>query len=707
MPLDLLNPIIVEGGSPGFSADRGFEFKSPLLRLSGRTVVTRSNVCVAQSSSDLAAFIFPPTRVHSEPVALIDSPRLLLQILHALDQWALKNGDSKSFVLGARKTLISYVKLVEVGWINEYYRLEDWTQEFCESLRASFIAGGWWSVLKIEERINAEYLRPNSDANLLSNPQRMISTNLSLHRIRRNKEGRQWKLSHPAPARVTVTDFLSSANTFLGPLLSSGRPFLRTQAGMRNLRINRSSTLRPATLAEFMAKSLQFVLAVREPLTRVFEELGSNSGVLGARPSRPEEWEPILQSCQATESLNIAVGRRIRIFPERNCPDTIGLYTVWDAFVASSAYLLMFMNARRRDEVIHRKVGLFSGHGRTVEADLALHTMDFYIEKTARQRVTLFVNELSIRIFCWLDELAKISCRLIARPDSGSVEDGYSIFRVGDIRTGVLRNFGAHRVSTRTSTLAHLREAAPASVRPIEYRAMRRAYALLFYYRYSNATLASLSFQLVHFSEQRTHNYITNNRNSDLELRDSLAEEDPIIAAALGRDRVALGKEMAKVEIERTVEVVLDALAPGDIFVGGFAKLVKRFSARWMRDSDFSRLSAARRASAIAGSLRKRGHAPFPMSHGDCWRGSSQSGLKGRCQETADTRPRREKASPGVCNGCPFQTAQAQHTENLRVEESVLSRRLELMPKQSLQWESATRELATLRRVIEIRMCRE
>ncbi len=698
-------------------SDKLYNFNSPSIRLFGKDITISSGAINESTTFSLEKFVLPPTLVHPYATSIVDHPRLLHVLCATLDRHALDNKDSKSRPPHLRLLAHDIAKIIECGWIRGFTAVEDWSETTFWDIANQYSQGGWGAALNIKQRLSDYYKNKQHPELINSKTMRLISSNFD--KIRTNEFS--IKSKEVVTSLRTISDsrlkqFKNTAIAMAAAAELDWRPYGSGDSsdafGSFSTPGNRATNIAADELCDFLKKSVKFFDLTCDLIPKSLNELATWRR---KRPkdSNPEatEWEHAIQSCKSIKELESILGADIRVRSDGDL-NAIEYYSILEAFQLTCAYLVLFMNARRKDEVIHPKIGLLTDSLIVKSEELNIFVAYFYILKNLRCRIPFYVNNLTRDIFSSLSKIAHASntFRTVHTFDSEhSSTTAQSIFNVPDIRqTNNIRTVKPYRNNYKP-THENIAKWAPAILRPFETRSMRRAYSIISLYRYVNGSLAALSYQLVHPNMEQTRTYVTDAAGVDLNRTihamygGEMAEN---IFRELNNEQEKLGQEYSQVQHERLVELARAVIANDNMAMGGFAKILRRFSNILMYDTSYKQLDAERKAAFLARAVESKGYALHPHNHGDCWRGTSQSNLRGKCQEPGDITPNRAKASAETCNACPFQSSYAQHTINLERDFESLNTLVSMMPTASLGKASRIKELTSLGEVIKLRKVR-
>lgn len=321
--------------------------------------------------------------------------------------------------------------------------------------------------------------------------------------------------------------------------------------------------------------------------------------------------------------------------------------------VLNSCFLVIAaMNGRRKQEVIHRRYGLHYGCVQVISSDLGVYQCEFYIEKTYKDYLSFYVNESTFKAVTLLCRMRALAERHFG-PDATTDPTENTLFRCFLGRFGRLQRQSWHSFDLN---LPHVREFLGQALDAgnlVEVRAhmFRRFYAIIFFYRYEDATLQALSQQLCHLDLEMTRQYLVDSH--------AVAKKDRIpvefTASKLARDdhHQSLEKALAEVQEEKFAQTIQNILE-GKRCSGGFEKLVRRLHNKLAASAQFRGLSITAKTSAVSGLFRRRGFDVTPFPHGECMSGSSTKRTAAHCRSAETGQQDRANAKPATCMRCPY-----------------------------------------------------
>lgn len=641
---------------------------------------------------------------------LSDRPDLRISLVLALDASFLNSGRHKQIHSTASAQINTLLKTFEYGWINGLYSLSDWTQRDFSKLGMALREEGWYGALRIESRCS-EMLQD------LSKAQRA-----ALWTIRRYKSSNSISLSDSTVVllRSNIRHWeLFKARRYLASQMIDVIPELRDTAerdtkyaGMRRATtlsrdfraINqlatlntglqflpfphptklasklagdsgrRTKSLTPDVVAKLLTNAHWWLYKVGPILKSAYDEL------LEKKETLPISSEPRkhLSKLGRIQELGRLTGFQITSYSgSRNratrSANEISLSSLTSCVYCAAFISIALLNARRKDEIQHSRIGIRSKSYQVMDEKLKLFCCEFYIEKTKQEHVTFYVGEWTKDAISLLSELSEIARILDGDLNSQDIPNhkGYPIFRIPAVSRSLIHSmqwfdFGIRRF--RDPFLSHT--FGNASEIHISAHMFRRAYALLFHYRYENSTLQALSQQLGHLDLEMTSVYVTDTA-STIAAETGATLYTPITTKQLKTvemERYAISEELGKVGFEKLVEFVEYVLQGKNASSGGYGRFVQRFHKALRGQIHYDALDLTAKARVLSESLRRKGHTPLPMPHGTCMAGETTSRLRGHCYSDVRKDLVRASAGPAVCANCPYHLVTLQHLNNLKNE---------------------------------------
>lgn len=687
---DFRSEITPTHGTIFHSNEKKYESES-LVRLQDGILIIEAPTYHERVEIDVAKLTLPSNGLYPNGLPLLDRQPLLDVAIRVIRLRAAFLGETKSLPRFLKSVFLVTACIIQYGWANGLYDIQDWTEfHFKDALR-QYCGGGM-------AQLRQKHL--TSDGGCESIVPGLLADEAEIADGRPSVTSASSVVGEPKLAASSVSGFIYVCNLLADAAELSFQPFVnpRKLAAKLGRQAGNSENTSAAELYHLMRECYEFYLVMRDSLIEAFEAVAK---VAEKNPSISEiqvadELSKVPAFCRLDAELPSKFTNKFRT--TRDVLDT--LYILLQAFQICAFYLIGFMNARRPDEIVHKVVGVGVSNFRSIDDILRIYQVEFYLEKGARIRVPYFVNELTYEI---LRSLARIS---ESAPSWMNSEAPRSVFSAPDYRgqTRAVRHMRLHRSGAATSARW---EAATklcrALTRPHEPRSMRRGYAMLYQHRYIYSSIPALQQQLGHATVQETFGYFS---NSVLEPKAIAALYGPLNSEqkkSFATDISDLAKELRVVGEERLLELVMRVLERDPTVIGGFSKIIRRLHLTLMPQVSYAEMDTRRKAISIKGSLVERGHSLAAKFDGDCWRGTSRSNFRGRCQEHGDVNPRMDRAGVETCNACAYQSAFEAHTRNLEEDEANQRRAQSKAACGALSERKAQNDLASVRRVISLR----
>ncbi|MFQ6333987.1 hypothetical protein [Methylophilus sp. 3sh_L] len=260
--------------------------------------------------------------------------------------------------------------------------------------------------------------------------------------------------------------------------------------------------------------------------------------------------------------------------------DSLALRDLLMILMSACFVLMATMNARRRDEINHRKYGLHLGFATVVDKEMEIYTGNFYIEKTLKDYEKFYINKSTWKAAITLEaiqmEFDKVNVCL-GRPSFADMPEkerslfGYHRFSrlLGMHATRNWYVFEAYRrgAASKFAEFA-LGKGEQINIHPHMFR---RMYALVFMYQHEIPSLQALSQQLAHDSLASTQIYVNDpiSQNEAQRIVNTIATKDRDRATRFARHVHEIQKEMDIVRDEKLIEIMLSILN-GEPTSGGY-----------------------------------------------------------------------------------------------------------------------------------------
>lgn len=646
---------------------------------------------------DLAKAYLPSNRLHPSVTLLKDRPELARIVVAVVDTYVLRQQSAKSTATTAIIMAANIVRTLEYFWLNDIYDLKDATDRHWDDLLDKYVSGGWYLALELERRASlvdlkvlTHYRRRGrqheySCASFLE----AIGTNVATSQVQL-----EWKTGEEkgklvrvrgdeAPSESVIQQFVSHLNNLalLPKDLRASRllhvnPYLFAQStGAR--RKERTENFEPAKLAALLCEAYRWVAVYADPIVRLanrvytdlteyeMEEIDESRLFLVLAAPEAKELEELL-------GVPIATVRRMGDWSH-----SMGLLGLIRTLMASCFVLLGVFNGRRKDEIQSRAIGVYADGFECIDSELAIFQSYFYCEKSHHEYRQFYVNEISFKALQTLRALSEVTWRQVVR--NGGDDKSAEFRKLFCLPPNSVEQSPVWYEYSSDPGITLLTQRATGSAENVVPNAhmFRRAYAVVFYYRYENADLYALSQQLAHRDLEMTIHYVLEGPSRVLAHH----------AARLWGD----GGQSKKARAEKAVELAAEIKGYGKIklhddiagilsgqisVAGGFPRLVERFARKLMGRITYDDASLRSAARKVTDALLHRGHSVTPFAHGNCNAGAPRVGAKCYTNE----RLARELASPAVCGSCPYHQMKEVH---LRAVEDDLAKQREALDKRA------------------------
>ncbi|MET3384176.1 hypothetical protein [Variovorax paradoxus] len=697
------------------------------------------------------------------PIKLQERSDLFWTLVATIDAYLLRQRGSKSGHKRVRTIASNLIRLFEYAWLNGYYRLEQMPKEGWEKMFEKIAAGGWVHALDIDTRTTRLIPKIANDLEsyyyLSAAPEPTLGLKQALlDQLGTNIRGRELKrvraLIQQVNARPQLgTDSLVNAYT-VEPLVSptegalldvmdcinlltdcpqpwrltfTPAPYASAYAqrhGRREAR--RTPNFQPEHLALLLTHSydwviergpaiVSFVAAVAHAFQKT-RQIARRYDATGTRRlaqhNYVRQFKQTFESLEEKKAAERAIGRPIQALQRSNKRGVTNLFQVLNQLYFACFVIIASMNARRKDELIHRAIGLHLDGVSVVDDRLGIFQCEFYIEKSIRDYVPFFINDITREALEIMSRLAEITWswsaivnrefahpsnkrdrKLFVLPDfAETTKSGHFWFEFGRSPGKAIPEFFSEAFGEGVP---------PVHVTPHMFR---RAYGLIFHYRYENATLVALAQKYGHLNTGMTLHYLTDDAVTAVGQSAASLWSAParVVHRAHAEHVVEARREMAAAGREKLRAFVGDVVSGSKKFSGGFARLVTRFHRVLGAQLQYASLDQETQVRELGNTLLARGHMPHPYKHTTCMAG--QNHKLAACTAEGGVL-RRERSSPVVCSKCPYSATVIAHLSSLENDERHLTRLCSdesaVIKKQRLKT-----ELDGLRRVIQLHKAR-
>jgi hypothetical protein len=697
---------------------------------------------------DLCEFYLPPTPFSPNPIPLVDRPELVSILERAVAIYGARTSPEKSWHESIGNATRTLCKLFEYSWLNGLYSISDWTSSDFSDLSDLLAQGGWAKALRIPGRTKEWVERIGRDQLLSILPSTRGRDRWSLGEAFNQALGTNVRSRELLPAKAEILNYLAprssraekrsttsrtngldSTETPPSKPLKTGRSFesgmgesqLRQELGWINLigdifdnppiafvpypnaftlskelgrTTGRTDNLSPDHIAKILVDAKWWLdeiaphaLALSDLLAN--QLIKSSTGGMGSKAQLA-----VLRTSDAREAIEQALGVEITtVCGTKRAPHSTVNSVVGSVYTACFS-LLAFLNARRKDELIHRRYGLSKVALTPVNRAIGLFSCDFYIEKTYRTYTPFFIASLSVRAIETLDAFSDIARRIRENfsedgvgaepniPDREDILFEMPRFNEAGAPLGQPKwyTFDTEGVA-RDFLQRALGKDVIVRVAPHMYR---RGYALIFHYRYEIESIHALSHQLGHFDLTRVWRYVTDAADGATgpAARDYAKGGSPA-ERAREADLLAIERDIRAIGDERVRELVADVVKGTARANVGFQRLVLRFHQRLGRRLTYRELAAEEQAKVIADSLVARGHSSHPMPHVNCLAARGRRNRGAKCYSSKIGGISRQDAEPSLCGGCAYGSVRRGHVSSIELDLGRSRARLASMPDPS------------------------
>lgn len=672
---------------------------------------------------DLSDYELPATRLVKQ-CKLSGEPRLAIATILAIDQYLCHSAVAKSTHRTIATMVSTIAKCWEWGRLNGVYQPEDWTATHFRRLEKQLCEGRWPEALQAKSRV-IELLKNQPDPadialidsrfSIRRNMSVLLGTNMSAqelacsrHAIHKYVEKIQpksgWAKDTPtSKPRVTWLTQTFWAINLLGnvPSQYSFRltPFPEPVSRAKKLaRPNaRTPTLSVDQAIGLLVYSMKYCDEYSQTICELVNEVGRIASEIvkadlpseGSRRSALNlEWTRSEVRIRAEKLLKTDISPGYNSGPSQRT-----VHRLVEMLMSCCVVLIAGLNARRKDEIIHKTLGLNRNSIRPINEQLDIYEGTFYIEKTLKSFAPYFVNRATFDAYRALQSLerAQLAFEKILGNENHSDESlNHSMFwirrwapKTGKLKPRTWFNFtfdtnGAGRMLTAAALGQGIPLAGGGA------HVFRRFYAIIYFYRFEHGGLLALRFQLAHLNCEMTKQYVTSAMIDAVESRIPIHLRRPkeAVRTAMDAEWRELDNEVRKVGSEKLL-LAINTLLDGQTFSGGFPRLVERLHRKFLSDIDYSSMDKDRQAKRLHQRVTARGHALRPLAHADCAAGTTLA-RGAKCSNTKGSGPAPENASANVCSACPYSWTSAGHLDGLKLDLEILESDIGTAPPGSL-----------------------
>lgn len=714
---------------------------------------------------DIASLVLPAGPLNEKPIYIRDRDDFFFGVAASLDTYLLRTKPSKSEVTHIQSTARTLCKFFEYIWLNGFFRITDVPAALTETLLADLKEGGWNKALRttsrwakfIQERkdslpsLISESKRVAAKASLKSEALRQVGTNIGARELAaplgmvikaiddpilaesgddtkyfveeigsRSSVLRQW---------LTRINLLSDIPESIG-LKHVPYPNPHKVSGSGSLDQGTTDAIDPDTLAKLLVHSYKWILDYGDAIATMLETIvltyaqvpkemrrwrrGESRELQATQRSSRSNYHliEILKNSQDVRAFEELAGVKVAtVILKKERKNSTSLKAILNNLYTACFIVIAIMNARRHDEICHTRIGLHAGSLEHVDKDLKLAVCEFYVEKYVREYVPFWVNEITVTAIELLERIATVAwewdeldqrmrrgkkfardLKLFVAPSLIGGDSGRPVqYIFGGSIEGAARGFieqalGSGGVSIR----AHM---------------FRKAYGLVFHYRFEHPELLALMQKYQHADPLMTLGYVGDAPRTPLAKTAVARWSAPahVVQRAHKRHIAEASSIVTEVGREKLTATISQVLSNSRRYSGGFAVLVSNLHKRFSRIVSYRELDVSHQVKKLSELLNSHGHRPHPMKDVTCMAGSNQK--RASCVTTGKSNTPREMATPTICSGCPYSVIVTGHLTAME-REYVKLRSLSLESSGTLAANRLTTSANDLEKVIRLHKAR-
>jgi len=663
---------------------------------------------------DLSQYHLPESPLISA-CSLAEDRTLAIATVLAVDSHLLNAGANKDTHRSVANLVSTLAKLWEWGRLRGLYRPADWKESHFRALAKSLGKSRWTGGMQLDRRVQellwtrptaSLFVRFDSEASvsLREGLASLLHTNLSVQELGSVRKtlfeyaGVTDRLEPWVNRRPTVSwmvQTLRGINELVRVPKKFGFTFAPypdpyTRAKKLAVPNKRTRTMTVEQAVGLLVHSYDWVqnkanaaVAMVAEVGRIAQQLGTESLGHNLRARLADEmWRRSTVRIEAEATLGFPV-EMVKV-NENAHGDTASVAHVVEGLMSSAFVLIAGLNARRKDEICHRKLGLTRHSMRVINEELGVYQGDFYLMKTLQDYAPYFVNRTTYDAFVVLSKLEIVQQNVEAMllPASDIPDSSHSLFwrRTYSVTRGQLgdRIWYQFQMGRSGAGSRFLRDALGdgASMQGTSAHMFRRFYAIIYFYRFEHASLIHLRYQLAQLNLDCTQQYVSDAviGLATGRIPASIKKQPQEVRAAMQSDLRDLAEEIKAVGSEKLYESI-KGLVGGAPASGGFPALLLRLQRRLTAAVDYSRLDKDAQTKRLAAVVERRGHAIRPLPHGDCLAGRSAA-RSAKCAEGPGSGPAPENASADVCSRCSLHWVSEGHLQGQKMDLEMLDREI-------------------------------
>lgn len=703
----------------------------------------------------LAEYKLPETPFTSAPIDLSSRPDMVEAIIGAIRSYVARNGYGHRTLHPLRGLIATLAKFFEYLWMQGCYRLSDCTPAHIEQLPAKLAQGGWAAALDVQRRTREfiQRIPPEALHSFVATSKRghgyhlkkglaqQIGTNVAGVERVHMREIVLEELSLPveyraAPKRLAPSavagmsvhglrrdfDIINQLADSPGTPVLNFVPIARTSRTIKQLGRpgGRTDSIRPPDVGQLLREAFKNIDQVAPPLIQLLNDAHGyllSECIARGKQINHKTRPKALQSAIERSSLPGLTGLSILPHFKHIAPNLheISVGQLVRDVMSACFIVIATLNGRRKGEVESPIYGLTDGSLRVLDHQLGVYECNFYIEKTYQDYLPFYVGDATVRAIRVLEALSSQARVFLELADPkrdyvSQLQERKPLFLMPYIKASGAKNgplwfefSSAESGASRNFIKAAFNGKGP----QIAAHMLRRAYALLFFYRYEDGDLIALKQQLAHFDIEMTRVYVTwgaaKALGVTLEDYGSLTKEQ---VQALQTEHRDLIQELEKISTERIREFVESILSESRSLTGNFTKLIQRFHQKLGAQVVYRFKKDWEQKEVMTEFLANRGHVVTPFPHGNCVVAPAKRSRAAGCYSRVEGRILRENAAPHVCGSCPYHVLTKSHVELMTQDAREMENKLARMSPDTVIARHSARVLQNLRRWIELHTTR-
>lgn len=696
-------------------------------------------------SVDLKKYWLPGNSVYPSGMRLVEREEFVKAIVLVVDDHLRRSEPSKSRHTRIAYQISSLVKFFEYMWLKDIYNFSQLRDEHFDELFDKLSQGGWNTALEIkarlanrlsllsdDDRYHAIFRGPNQRNSVRSREfQKLLFSNVETREIfdhfrdiKLFQLSKGWISCLPSAAEegsIVIRSFgfsilrqtLNSINAlYYVPVGLEVFPFQDATSRSRRATppAGRTKNISPQVAGRLLSYAFLWLYEYADLVLEVLSEVCTSViGTHKVSPSTPgKNLLEVLKGSTAKEAFEKKTGLVLNGCDSHKISTSgLSLRVVINTLQTACFVVIATLNARRRDEVQHRKLGVHYGCCRETNGEIGLYDLLIYVEKSLKDYDHFYAGESTFRAISILEKIQDYYNevdRSLGRSTWESVPDLertlFSYRRMSRTEgIGAKRcwyEFDASHGVSRTFISLALGLDEPSF--PLTPHMFRRLYCLIFMYRYEIPDIRYLSRHLRHGDLLQTQVYVT-----DADAVSNSASIETLFgyrnSSKSNRKHVIdIGVELKNAAVDKLADVVY-SIVSGEKYSGGFSKFVKTIYKRFMSNVDFRQLSAEAKSGVIFERLQGKGYLPEPFSHGNCMAGTTRSQrLIASCRN--EDGPDKSRASPDLCSKCPMHCVSVQFIQALSDDLEDMLARISVIDASSIEGLALQSEISSLRTVI-------